>query len=238
MTIRICGNSHLAALRNGNHMLGENPHKLQFFPFGSGYWTWDPFSTVDKGGLRLTPAEFQRNMKKHTGGQYFSPDDRWGICIGGHSPRLYGSPHWKWCRPAHLATKPRFRPISDGLLDALILQDHRFIYQFLEHMQQAKLDFFVIATPPPPPNFHGEHRTDEVETIAYIETRSRKQFRDWVKNHGIDYIDLPDGIMDETGFIKPAFKQDFNHEGKRDAHHANEKYGGEMVKKINAYLSA
>ncbi len=238
MTNWICGNSHLAALRNGQHKWGPNPHDLKFFPFGSGYWTWESFSALDTKGLRLTPEEFQKNMEKHTGGQYFNREDRWGICIGGHSPRLYGGPNWQWCRPAHLANEARFRPISDGLLDALILQDHRFIYQFLTHMQRAELNFYVIATPPPPPNFHGEHRQDERDTINYVETRARRQFVDWMKKHGIDYIDLPADIVDEKGFIKPEFKQKFNHEGKRDGHHANEEFGVEMVKKINAYLEA
>ncbi len=238
MTNWICGNSHLGALRNGFNLLEEDPHNLKFFPFGSGYWTWEPFSEIDSKGLHFLPEEFRKNFAKNTQSDYFNKEDRYGICIGGHSPRLYGGPNWRWCRPAHLANAPRYRPVSDGLLDALILQDHRYIYRFFEHMQQAGLNFYVIATPPPPPNFHGENRQDEVDTINYVETRARRQFVDWVKKRGIDYIDLPAGIMDERGFIKPEFKQKFNHEGKHDGHHANALYGAEMVKSINAYLSA
>lgn len=236
MNTWICGNSHLAALRNGYVKLDLPREKLKFFPFGSGKWTWERFSKIDEQGLTLTPDEFVNNLVKATGSTHFSTSDRWGICIGGHSPRLYGSPIWKWCRPSHLAEK-NFRPISQGLIDSLISADHKFIYHFFEKLLQAKLDFFVIATPPPPKNFHGDNRLDEIDTIAFLEKLARQKFRNWVINHDIDYIEMPESITDSLGFIKPEYKLQYMHDGRRDGHHANENYGALMIENIMNYIA-
>ncbi|HIP23506.1 MAG TPA: hypothetical protein EYG79_07945 [Rhodobacteraceae bacterium] len=235
MNIWICGNSHLAALRRGYVNIEPPKPLLKFFPLGSGSCVWEDFSAANSEGVYLTAEEFAERFAKATNLDYFDPEDVWGICIGGHSPRLYAGANWKSSRPSHLQTGQK-RPISLGLLDALIEYDHKYIFRFFKRLKAAKIKFFVIATPPPPENYHDGRRLDEVETMGFIEQRARDRFKRLIEKEEIDYVDLPENITDENGFIKKEYKLQFMHNGRHDGHHANESFGQLMVENITDFL--
>ena len=235
MNIWIIGNSHTVALRNGKKLLGEDQRNLHAFPLGSGKWAWEEFSELDDSGVKFSNEHYNKNFSNITKSSYFKADDLYGICIGGHSPRLYGNQAWRIGKPSRLATS-KDRPFSMGVLDSMINYDQKYILRFFTLLKKAGVNFFVISTPPPPANYRDISKAAEREAIGFIESRARKVFVEWLADRDIDYIDMPENTCTDEGFLKPEFKLEFRFDGKRDPHHANPVYGAEVLKCVNRYL--
>jgi len=235
MKIWICGNSHTVALRNGKNLLERNDPPLHVFPLGSGKWAWEEFAVLNEFGVKFSNDNYYKNFTTVTNQSYFNTDDMYGICIGGHSPRLYGNQAWRAGKPSCLV-KGKERPYSMGVLDAMINYDQKYILNFFTLLKMANVNFFVISTPPPPSNYRDSSDGNEREAIRFIESRARKIFVDWLSTNNIDYVDMPEGTCTEEGFLKPEYKLEFRFDGKRDPHHANELYGAEVLKCVYAYL--
>lgn len=235
MTVWLCGNSHVGALQRGLAAHGGDEVPLRIFPFGNGIWETEEFSTVSAGRVILTRPEYAENVEKHTGKRHFDHGDVWGLCLGTHNARIYRLDFWSGAAPSGIA-RGDARPISNGVLDAMILRDQRHIRTFMTRLKEQSVPFFVVSCPPPRQDHPCFRQGIRRETVAYIDRRSRTLFRDWLAGRRVGFVDIPPDAVTADGFLKPAYNAPDRPDGAKDPHHANGDYGRLMIRRIIDYI--
>ena len=235
MTFRLCGNSHVAALQKGAEALSSPSPTIQIFPLGSGAFETEAFSVREGRHVRMTCQQYAENMRRYTGRDHLDSQSHWGVCMGTHNARVYRNGFWIHAEPSSIA-RPGMRPVSDGLLDGMILSDQLHIRSFIKQLKDANISFFVISCSPPRLDHHCFAEGVRRETVAYVEARARALFTRWLHSQGIPYIPPPSVAITDEGFLRPEFNAPDLPDGRRDPHHANGDYGALMMEKVYAYL--
>ena len=231
MTVWLCGNSHVVALQRGLAAREVSGLPLAIFPFGNGRWETMAFSAVSAGRVVLTHPEYATNLEKYTGRQHVGGDDLWGLCLGTHNARVYRADFWIDAEPSAVA-RDGARPVSDGLLDAMILQDQHHIRAFIAQLVEAGVPHFVVSCPPPRRDHQCFDAGTRHQTVAYIDRRARELFRGWLAERRTAFVDVPPETVSEDGFLKPAYNAPDWPNGMKDPHHANRDYGVQMIDRV------
>ncbi len=235
MKFWICGNSHTGALKKGLEILAPDDLDLTVFPLGNGHWETTPFSNVKDNMVFLSNAKYAENMLKWTGARRITRKAVWGFCMGTHNARIYRQDFWIKAEPSHIAEDHK-RPISQGLLDSVILADQFHIREFLGAVKALGIRSYVISCPPPRDDHPCIGQGVRRETVAAIDQRARSLIREWLNTQGIDFIDYPKETRTPDGFLKEKFQHLWGANGTKDHHHANAEYGALMMKQVLEHI--
>lgn len=229
MTLHICGNSHVRALRGAaEDMKAEGlTADLVVFPLGTADNEEHPFSTVENGRVFLTNRRFRKKLKQFFGFTTFEPDQRWGLCLGDHHARIFHNPLWERAAPSWMNMKG-MQPISEDLFTRIYENDQKHIYAFLEQLVETGVRPFVISSPWPvrqDVELTGIRTAPEIAKA--IDTRARVLFAKWLSERGIEIVTPPAETADDDGMLKPEYAK-----GGDDPYHANFAYGRLMMRKV------
>jgi len=238
LTTFICGNSHVGALKLGLDMLEPAMASgIKVFPFGSALIELAPFSARDGAAVRLTDPEYLAFLKRFTGLQAITGEHLWGFCMGTHTAHIYRDTFWAEAEPSEIC-RPEVRPVSTGMLNAIIDDEQRQVLEFFGQVKAAGIRFFAVSAPPPRQDHPSFRRGVRRETVAFVDRRARDIFAGKLAAEGIDFILPPDEAATSDGFLKEEYGAGFKPNGKFDPHHANAAYGAMMMRKIAAYVAS
>lgn len=235
MSVRICGNSHIVALRKGYASLKKPRQELNIFPLGGANFDNMAFSRIEGKSVAFNVDQFTELLEKFSQKKAIDNDGIWGLSVGSFFSRLYSTAFWRMAEPSCIA-RDGIRPMSRGLIEALVAYDQKYVMQFFSQLVTQGIDFFVIIGPPPAKNYTAIEQGTKKETIIYLEKIARNWFRGSLTKMGVAYIDLPKGTHDKDGFLLSEFKLETWNNGKPDPHHANEKYGILVMNQIFDFL--
>ncbi|NOR63954.1 MAG: hypothetical protein GQ535_15895 [Rhodobacteraceae bacterium] len=236
-TLRICGHSHLAALQEGYRAQEKPELDVKFVALSGANYSPEDFSRVEPEGVAFTPELYRKNFADRTGETHINGEHLWGFSMGGYPFRLDAGAQWQRCRPSNLPEAGK-RPVSLALIDAVIEADRKATQNFALHLKAAGARFFFIALPGAIRGFHKNDSERDIETRAFLQNRARRQFQEWLAEHSIDFVDVPDGLMDKDGFMDPDYMRLIKPNGAKDFNHGNEKFGKLMIEKISNYVNS
>jgi len=228
MTLYICGNSHVRALRAGMQALEDQVSEpVEVFPLGTADNEAQPFSTIENGQVVLTNNRFRSKLTKNFGFTSFQPDHRWGICLGTHNARLFRNEGWLTAAPAWL-NLPGMQPVTTEAFDQMVATDQAHIRAFFDQLLETGVHPFVIAAPWPVRNHPIMSETGvRPDIVQAIDERARALFTTWLAEREIDIIAPPPGTKDDGGFLKEDYAK-----GGDDPYHGNFPYGKLMMAKV------
>lgn len=228
MTVFVTGNSHVAALAAA----APDSAGLTVFPLGNGRVEKRPFSERTSHGVALTAPEYAANLRAHAGRDELDPADTWGLLMVNSNSRIYRHRMWHEYAPAGHPG----RPLSHGVVSAIVEADHQHVRTFLDQLADAGVDFFTISAPPPRRDLADE-RGLAPDTLLAVDALARSIWSTWVTDRGIACVTPPPEVADDEGFLRPEFAQATTASGRRDIHHANRAYGELMVHRIRDHVS-
>lgn len=230
MTLYICGNSHVRALRAGMQAIAEEVEdEVAVFPLGTADNEAESFSTLEDGHVVLTNARFRNKLRKFFGFTRFEPGHRWGICLGTHNARIFRNEGWLRAAPAWL-NLPGMQPVPETVFAQLVATDQRHIRTFFDQLLQTGVRPFVISAPWPVRHHPIMTETGvKPEIVQAVDARARALFADWLAQRGIDLVTPPPETADAEGFLRPIFAK-----GGEDIYHGNARYGKIMMRKVLA----
>ncbi len=235
--LRLCGHSHLAALMQG-YRANPNPDvKIKFVPLSGAKYRASNFSKLEDAGVRFTPEIYDRNFQERTGDTHIDSRHLWGVCMGGYPLRLDSGRQWQNCRPSALPEEGK-RPISLAQIDLINAADQKATKHFVRNLIDAQARFFFIALPLPVRGFHETDTDADMQARAFVVNRGRAQFQAWLKDQGVDFIDVPDEIVVDGSYMDPDYMRLVKPNGAKDLNHGNEKYGELMIAKISKYVAS
>ena len=229
MTLFICGNSHVRALRAGMQALaGQVPAtQVTVFPLGTADNEAAPFSTIENGRVVLTNGRFRAKLYKNFGFTSFEPVQRWGLCLGTHNARLFRNESWLRAAPAWLGL-PGMQPVPEAVFAQMVATDQQHIRAFIDQLLETGLRPFLISAPWPVRHHPIMAETGvRPEIVRAIDARARALFGAWLAERGLDLIQPPPGTADAEGFLKPEMAK-----GGDDPYHGNHRYGQLMMAKV------
>jgi hypothetical protein len=236
-TVRICGHSHLAALQEGFRAQETREIDVKFVALSGANYTPHDFSRVEPEGVAFTSELYRKNFADRTGETHISDEHLWGLSMGGYPFRLDAGAQWQRCRPSSLPEAGK-RPISLALIDAVNEADRKATQNFALHLKAVGARFFFIALPGAIRGFHKTDTERDIETRAFLQNRARSQFQDWLAAQDIDFVDVPDGLMDSDGFMNEDYMRLIKPNGAKDFNHGNAKFGKLMIEKISDYVNS
>jgi hypothetical protein len=236
MTIFIGGNSHTGALKKGFDALGGSVPEIRFVPFGSGLKEVRPFSVILDGMVEMTDPDYAANLEKYAGKRHFDPSDIWGICMGFHNVRIFGAPMWMGAAPADVAG-PTQRPISQAVLDEIIINDQLHVRAFIAQLKKANIRLFVISGPARQRGGNVVAKGVPQDVVTSIDRRARDLFEAWLSKIAVPFVDVPSEVVEADGFLKDKYAQKVLGNGAPDALHANAHYGRLMMEKVVAHIA-
>ncbi|MBZ0123311.1 MAG: hypothetical protein K8F31_05440 [Roseovarius sp.] len=230
MTLHICGNSHVRALRAGLRALGDDAaQRVVVFPLGTADNEAHEFSTIEGGRVVLTNARFRTKLRKNFGFDSFDPAQRWGICLGTHNARLWRSDSWLRAAPAWLELSG-FQPVPEAVFARMVAADQQHVRVFIDRLLRTGLRPFVISAPWPVRHHPAMAETGiRPEIVQAIDARARALFGEWLAERGIALVAPPPETADARGFLRPRYAK-----GGDDHYHGNARYGRLMMLKILA----
>lgn len=178
----------------------------------------------------------RHNMKALTGTQAIMAGDAhlFGFSLGFHAFRVCQHRTWRTCAPAILAQTSGKQPLSDAVIDSLILEDNKYQRAFYDALKAIGVPCLVIESPPLQRNLPVMEKGAAPETIQYIFNRYRALTMAFMEDLGIDVIPFPEEARADDGFLRTELET----EREGDVRHANAAYGAMMLDKIMAYLEA
>ncbi len=236
-TVRICGHSHLAALQEGYRAQEKREVDVKFVALSGANYSPDDFSKVEAEGVAFTPPLYHKNFAERTGETHINGEHLWGLSMGGYPFRLDAGAQWQRCRPSRLPEAGK-RPVSMALIDAVNKADRKATQNFALHLKAVGARFFFIALPGAIRGFHKNDTESDIQTRAFLQNRARRQFQGWLAAEGIDFIDVPEGLMDEDGYMDPDHMRLIKPNGAKDFNHGNEKFGKLMIERISDYVNS
>lgn len=230
MTLYICGNSHVRALRAGMQAIAEEVEdEVVVFPLGTADNEAESFSAMEDGRVVLTNTRFRNKLRKNFGFTCFEPAHRWGICLGTHNARLFRNAGWLRAAPAWLSL-PGMQPVPEAVFEQMVADDQRHIRAFLDRLLQTGVRPFVISAPWPVRHHPIMTETGvRPEIVQAVDARARALFAAWLARRGIDLVTPPPETADAEGFLRPVFAK-----GGEDVYHGNARYGKIMMRKVLA----
>ncbi|MGV8988265.1 MAG: hypothetical protein ACOH2H_18495 [Cypionkella sp.] len=233
MTVYVGGNSHCGALKLGMPLVKGADEALTVNAFGGNTLEAEPFSEIRDGRVEFTSRPYAKTLQSFTGKGYFDSDDIWGICQGTHYNRFLKNPLWRGpAAPSAIAT-PKQRPISDGVLDAIIEADQAHVRTFIGQLKKTGVPVFAVSCAPVRRDGSAAGLGVPPEVILAISSRARDQFLAWLEAHDIAFVGPPPETMDADGFLLPEYCQGMIEKlGLPDPVHANAAYGALMVQRI------
>ena len=228
MTLYICGNSHVRALRAGMQALEDQvATPVQVFPLGTADNEAEAFSTIEDGRVVLTNDRFRSKLNKNFGFTAFQPKHRWGICLGTHNARLFRHEGWLTAAPAWM-NLPGMQPVTEGAFDQMVATDQQHIRAFFDQLLETGVRPFVIAAPWPVRHHPIMAETGvQPDIVQAIDERARALFAAWLAARDIDIVAPPSGTQDADGFLKEDYAK-----GGEDPYHGNFRYGKLMMTKV------
>lgn len=240
--VLILGDSHVVAL---GHALERNPgsqdlpalgrasvRKLFSFPT-----TLRAFHRRRDNDVMLTDAGAARELAEVIGAQSISGDDGriFVFSIPYTTTILLRNPVWRRFSPWAVCERPR-QPLSVAVIEQIVLYHFRYSIQFLTDLSEAGVRCFALHAPPPRRDDPKFGRSIEARVGAVLHATAVQVVQRALQARGVESIDLMSGlaasILSNDGFLPPEFHAaDAN-----DFHHANARFGQEMLSAIDARI--
>ncbi len=234
MNVLITGDSHTAALKNGQNLLishGEWPQHIDLTvkPLGSAEFFPTPFF-VDKGDYaEINNVEFCKRFKQFPPADHKNSSIIYGFSGLFHTAGIRRHPAWTKFAPAHLIRDES--PVSNTLLRRTIQDRTQYLLKFVDIILRTTDRLFVIEAPKP--FRHAKAlQTIRPEVISYIDGYYRELVKLELKARNIPIIALGSECYDEAGFMHEQYR----HANNKDQHHGNAEYGRIMMKKILDFI--
>jgi hypothetical protein len=232
LTLFICGNSHVGAIKRGFDKLDAKlATPAVLFPLGSARFERTPFSVLEGNTVRVVQADYVANLRKFAGSEVFGAEHLWGFCIGTHTARIYAERFWLNAAPSEVCP-PRQRPVSRAQLAAIIAGELRQVLAFFARLQQAQVPFFVVSGPPPRPDHPFIARGASRKAVLHIDREVRRYFLERLAEARIDFVSPPQEASDTDGFLRSDYCAGLKPGGRFDPHHANTAYGMLMAQRV------
>jgi hypothetical protein len=229
MKVLITGGSHTAALfRALQNRQDGGSIQILIRPLGGGMTVARDFFRSEPGHIVITSQRFSRRLPE-------IPPDDFPCDTVGYCSALYSRPIWlwrEWARhsPADTDTGRKF--VSSAMVRRMILDDIKYVLQFLDSLATLGLRPFVVDCPRPFRHNPEVARAGE----AVIQTLDRS-YREIVgaelANRDIPVVAAPASTYDADGFSLPEFA----HPLPRDRTHANVEYGALMLAELEKFLA-
>jgi hypothetical protein len=234
--MKIIGNSHAAALRDGLVLL-EPEEQRSFEVLGSrGSFEKTVFFKPCSGGVAIVDVDLARRVKKLTGDTVIKPGTEWGFCFG-HPGFLLNTRSWEKYRTSDCAVlaEDMKQPVSRGLLQAFVESIFLHVLDFFDCAMRSNISFTVIL--PPPPIRHGPAISNfsvPLEQVVSIDRMGRQVLTEKGGALGAPVVQAPPESFDADGFLNAQFCAGKRPDGRNDPHHANAAYGKLMLRRIAA----
>lgn len=238
----ILGDSHVVALglaleRNPGSQdlptLGRvSVRKLFSFPT-----TLQAFHRRCDNDVVLTDTDAALELAAVIGAQSISGDDRriFVFSIPYTTTILLRSPVWRRFSPWAVCERPR-QPLSMAVVEQIVLHHFRYSMQFLIDLSEAGVRCFALHAPPPRRDDPKFGRSIEARVGAILHATAVQVVQRALQARGVESIGAMAGlaasIRSNDGFLPPEFHAaDAN-----DFHHANARFGQEMLSAIDARI--
>ena len=236
MKLIICGDSHTEALVWARaNIAKDSPNTVEHVsvgPFGNGRYLGLPFFTEDGDAIKFDREDYAANYELLSGGPLRRRDDVvHGFSMGFHTAPLFRHPMWRTHLPWRLCQGNDAVPVSDATLIAMADHIWRYMRAFYETAIRLKIEFFVVAAPPPRRSHICIQQGTASQTVLEVDRVFRESVANWLTARGIEYVLPPPVVVDPEGFLLPQFEP---LEIARDYHHGNGAYGIAMLREILA----
>jgi hypothetical protein len=227
MTLVCVGNSHLVALSKGAALLGMPLIEIRL-------------KEIKKAGKTAEiDAEIRQALGKGAAKRLF-------CLIGGGTPAVLGlvqhPRRFDFLMPGRveLGVSEEAELIPYSAMRALMEGMVRRHFRLLRRLGELPVPLAQIESPPP--IFDGDYLIDvAAKSLPEIKTHGPSspmlRYKIWALHsalferfcgkHGILYVKNPPEVMDEMGFLKPAYWGDFVH--------GNAQYGAAVLRRLEAY---
>nr|WP_319383835.1 hypothetical protein [uncultured Roseibium sp.] len=231
MSIYVTGNSHVGALAQGFASLESKPDDMKIFALGSGAHELTEFSERQGVQVVMRNPDYAKNLFAQTGLKGVGQNHVWVFVMGSHNSRILRGHFWRNAAPSTLQMEGK-RPVSEGLLTAMIEGDQEKIRDFLSDVKRVGARFLVAACPPTRRDRFCDEQGIPVEVLRYVNGRACDAFFQWVTEQEIPLVRPPEECMDENGFLRSEYTKFKTASGSPDPHHANAAYGELMTSQI------
>lgn len=234
MTVYVFGNSHTVALKMARTELGRGTDDICVFGIGRASYETTPFSDLRDGQVRFLPEEYERQYLTFTSSPGITADHRIGLVMGTHNNRILRRKSWVNVAPSWMEL-PKTRPLSRGVLDAIIEGEQRYIRAFVQQILDVGASLFVITCAPV--RHDGNLRHLRPEVVLEVDGYARRSFRDWLTEQNVPFIGPPEETIGSDGFLLDRYSSKVTPSGLPDSHHANIEYGYLLNEKIEGFLA-
>jgi len=234
MAMKIIGNSHVAALRDGLLMLEEQERGLFAISGMAARVERAPFFECRSSDILILDSDLARRVEALSGEPVIKAGSCWGFCFG-HPGVLFNDPGWKRYRSWNLQGEDTKQPISLAALRAFV--EHAFVHvlSFFESTARIGASFLILLPPPPRRNGPAIRNLGiSFEQVTTIDRMVRRVLTEKARSLAIPFVDPPPESFDTDGLMKEEFQAPNRPDGREDPHHANAEYGKRMLLRILA----
>jgi hypothetical protein len=241
MKLVICGDSHTDALVSARAIIEKESSRavrdVAVGTFGNGRYLGEPFFTEHENTIRFLRDDYNANYEMLSGGPLCRRANiLHGFSMGFHTAPLFRQPMWRTFLPWRLCKNAAAGiPVSDAITVAIGDHIMRYMRAFFESLLRLKIDFFVIAAPPPRRSHLCIQEGTAPQTVLEVDRLHRQSTAKWLAERNVAYVLPPPQSMDADGFMLPQFETTAI---ARDYHHGNEAYGVLMLRDILARYRA
>ncbi len=232
MKLLFIGDSHVAALATAHGDLtarGQWPADLEVsFPWGGSGGEWRaPLVEMTGDGCKVINPGLKQLFGTDLITKAHVADVILCICATSHSLRVWRDQ--TWVRHAPLSLARTELPVSDGVLERIVLDDQDHALTLVAAF--AKLGARMVAIEGPRP--FAIHKAMTVrgirrDIVLHIDRFYRRAAAAKLKALGIPLVAVPLECLDADGFMKPELK----HMRVSDQHHGNAAFGAIMMKRV------
>lgn len=227
MTIRVFGDSHVAALRTGaegSEFVASSGIEIDFYGrHGLNFLQFEILEFDGKIRIRRDPLPGKKPL------DYLidSPDDLYVFSSILHSARSYSNAAWKtFCPWQCAAANPDLHSVSSAVLRTWIQAEVQCRYDLLIKLKDHGYNVAVVEPPKPLRRVPGRHGI-RPDVLLAVDQFHRRLVTRMLRDAGVEVISVPDHTHAD-GFTVAAYESS----DPRDVHHGNERFGVEMMDRV------
>ncbi len=227
--IVITGDSHVTALAKALRSFELEKGIYKAHALGNGAHFAKPFFETTQEGIRLTNKQMVSFSKAFLMGEdTFCPLEgkKFGLSLGFYSARVTSSIDWKTHYVVNgFRTEHDQVPVSSGMIEAIIQQDLKYIFQFYQALQKGGAEVTIIPAPPPSRRLRTLKRGVPAGRVMELNHTYLSIAQSACETFGFKVLRYPEGCTDECGFLL----EEYAHEKKSDHLHAGQPYALKMA---------
>ena len=233
MRVRIFGDSHTSAMTVACARAPVEGIDLKARMVGAAadLHSAPPFFAVRDGRVHITKPGMAERLDKLLGCSYLHREgELYGLCMGMHAGRIFRNPAWSQFAPWTIAAELGLQPVTEGAMRTFFMDEAQHVFAFFDALAGCGIRFFILSGAPP----RYDHRALKTGTSPRVVRDVVRAYRGFALGHvqsrGYRFIDIPEGVTDEEGFLKPEYHHAL------DQNHANWAYASLYLRKIAAEL--